>query len=170
MLSGLLLGLAALLTRRAVSAADEGPFTLVAAVGLWLLGAVVVMPVAAPAAPGLVGWMVRGWSGPALTLALTQARRTPRRSAGTAAAVMVGVSLVASLAVVGESAQAQVRREQGYIAGRTTRPPPRAGPGLTAQEVRTQRRFWPPPGRPAAQHGSNPLSRWATDATPGRPR
>ncbi|WP_326597163.1 ABC transporter permease [Streptomyces sp. NBC_01803] len=92
------------------SAADGVPY-LVLGVPLSLIGLIVV-------GPSLVGLVVRGLSavllrmfGPVGRLAERNALRNPRRTGATAAALMIGLALVAGLSVVGTSMVASATEE-----------------------------------------------------------
>nr|WP_203810448.1 FtsX-like permease family protein [Actinoplanes tereljensis] len=81
---------------------------LLGGVGAGFAGTVMLTPAAARPAAGLIGW-VFAWSVPG-RLARLNARRNPRRTAATAAALMVGVALLAGISTVFVSATTSVGR------------------------------------------------------------
>lgn len=68
---------------------------------------------AVSAAAGALGWPVARWCGFAGALGCQNAVRHPRRTAATAAAVVVGVALICGLAVIASSARASANGELG---------------------------------------------------------
>lgn len=93
-----------------------GGLSTAATVGLLALGAIGVFtgvallsPVFAGPLTRILGWPASRVSGVAGKLAQDNAGRNPRRTATTAAALMVGLALVTMALVVGESLKAQLR-------------------------------------------------------------
>ena len=84
--------------------AGAGGFTLPAlliGVGLIFLGVALLSPLLTRPLAGLIGWAV-GW-GVSGKLGVRNALRNPRRTAVTAAALMIGVTLVSAASVLGAS-------------------------------------------------------------------
>ena len=80
--------------------------TLGASLGGMLLlfvGAAMLVPVAVPVVAAVVGWPAARFGGVAGRLARDNAIRNPGRTAATAAALMIGIALVTSVAVLGRS-------------------------------------------------------------------
>jgi putative ABC transport system permease protein len=73
-----------------------------------LVGVVVFGPVVARAASGAIGAPVRRWRGVTGALARENARRSPRRTAGTASALMVGVAVVTLFTVFAASLKTSI--------------------------------------------------------------
>lgn len=75
-------------------------------------------PFLAPPVAGLVGGPLTAWRGVTGRLARDNARRNPRRTSATAAALIIGVTLVVTIAVFGSSLQATTahRLESAYRA------------------------------------------------------
>lgn len=98
---GVLAGLGAVVT--VVGAIGEG----LAATGLGALvtvaGVIVISPVAARTASAALGAPYARWRGPSGLLASRNAVRNPRRTAGTAATLMIGVAVVSLFTVVAAS-------------------------------------------------------------------
>ena len=77
--------------------------------GLAVVGALGVLgPFAVAPLSRVVGGLPARWGGVAGRLALKNARRSPRRTASTAAALMIGVGLMTMVAVLADSARASV--------------------------------------------------------------
>jgi putative ABC transport system permease protein len=72
--------------------------------GVALLGPLIARPISA-----VLGWPVRRLKGITGLLAEENAKRNPKRTAATAAALMIGVALVGLITVFGASARASVR-------------------------------------------------------------
>jgi putative ABC transport system permease protein len=72
------------------------------------LGVTILSPLAVGLVTGLVGWPLRKVSGVAGRMAQRNAARNPRRTATTAAALMVGLTLVTSALLVGASVKSAV--------------------------------------------------------------
>ena len=87
------------------------------------VGVTLISPLAAGPVARLLGWPLRRLSRTPAHLAQENASRNPERTATTAAALMIGLALVAMVLVVGESVKAQLRSTletsiQGeYLAG-----------------------------------------------------
>ncbi len=73
--------------------------------GVAALGPVIARPVA-----GVLGWPARALSGVTGGIARENAMRNPKRTASTAAALMIGVGLVACVAILASSLKASVAR------------------------------------------------------------
>jgi putative ABC transport system permease protein len=76
---------------------------------LTIVGVVAFGPVVARAASGIVGWPFARLRGITGALARNNAMRNPRRTSGTAAALMVGVAVVTLFTVFGASLRASLR-------------------------------------------------------------
>jgi putative ABC transport system permease protein len=72
------------------------------------LGVALLSPLAVGAVTSLFGWPMRKTSGVAGRLAQKNAARNPRRTATTAAALMIGLALVTTALVVGQSVKATI--------------------------------------------------------------
>ena len=72
------------------------------------LGVTLLSPLAVRGVTGLFGWPMRTIAGVAGRLAQKNAARNPRRTATTAAALMIGLALVSTALVVGESVKATI--------------------------------------------------------------
>jgi putative ABC transport system permease protein len=72
--------------------------------GVALLGPLIARPVSA-----VLGWPIKGMKGITGLLAEENAKRNPKRTSATAAALMIGVALVGLITVFGASARASVR-------------------------------------------------------------
>jgi putative ABC transport system permease protein len=72
--------------------------------GVALLGPLIARPISA-----VIGWPIRKVSGITGLLAEENAKRNPKRTSATAAALMIGVALVGLITVFGASARASVR-------------------------------------------------------------
>lgn len=93
-----------------LSGGQTGTLGLAAVGALAVLAAVVLAgPVVAGAATRLLGWPLR-WRGAAGDLAARNAARNPRRTAATAASLLVGISVVSLFAVFGASAAASIEQ------------------------------------------------------------
>ncbi|SEM62764.1 ABC transporter permease [Streptacidiphilus jiangxiensis] len=99
------------------SSASAGSGLLAIGVLLTLVGFVVVGPLLAGIVVRILGAVTLRWFGPVGRLAERNALRNPRRTGATAAALMIGLALVAGLSVVGDSmvasATAQMDRSVG---------------------------------------------------------
>ncbi|MGL4743372.1 MAG: ABC transporter permease [Dermatophilaceae bacterium] len=73
-----------------------------------IIGAALVSPVLGRPVLGGLGWLYRRMYGAVGRMAELNARRNPRRTAATASALMIGVSLVTMMAVLGDSAKASI--------------------------------------------------------------
>ncbi len=71
--------------------------------GVGILGPLIARPLSA-----VLGWPIRGMKGITGLLAEENAKRNPKRTSATAAALMIGVALVALITVFGASASASV--------------------------------------------------------------
>ena len=88
----------------------ESRVRLVAVGGLLVfLGVVGVARFLAGPVAGAIGWPWRRFGGVASRVAAANAVRNPRRTASTASALMVGLALVATTVVVGESVRTAIR-------------------------------------------------------------
>ncbi|RDG33253.1 ABC transporter permease [Streptomyces corynorhini] len=105
------LGAAALLMAARADKAGEGSLALGAGVVLTLLGFVVVGPMLAAGVVRVLGVVVLRMFGPVGRMAERNALRNPRRTGATGAALMIGLALVACLAVVGSSMVASATDE-----------------------------------------------------------
>jgi putative ABC transport system permease protein len=72
-------------------------------IGVAILGPLIARPISA-----VLGWPIRGMKGITGLLAEENAKRNPKRTSATAAALMIGVALVALITVFGASASASV--------------------------------------------------------------
>ena len=77
---------------------------------LTIVGIVIFGPVVARPASAVVGWPLARWQGVTGALARNNAMRNPRRTSGTAAALMVGVAVVTLFTVFGASLKASLRQ------------------------------------------------------------
>lgn len=77
------------------------------------VGVAVIGPLLARPAARLLGAPLARWRGVAGKLARQNAMRNPRRTASTAAALMIGVALVAFITIIAESTRASVREAIG---------------------------------------------------------
>lgn len=75
-------------------------------IGVFVLGPVIARP-----ASRLIGWPIDRWRGMAGTLARENAMRNPKRTSATAAALMIGVALVAFITVFAESTKASINSQ-----------------------------------------------------------
>ena len=130
-------------TAGAGSLALTGLGALLVVVGFVLLGPVVARPVA-----GVVGGPLtlrRGMSG---TLARRNAMRNPRRTAGTASALMVGVAVVTLFTVLAASVKQSiddtVSSSSPAICDADGLQRRRAHPGSSLRSVGSPRSTWPP--------------------------
>ncbi|MGL5929200.1 MAG: ABC transporter permease [Dermatophilaceae bacterium] len=84
--------------------------TYVLGVGIFgvIVGTALVSPVVGRPVLGGLGWLYRRTFGAVGRMAEQNARRNPRRTAATASALMIGVSLVTMMAVLGASAKASI--------------------------------------------------------------
>src|SRR5262249_24530092 len=73
-------------------------------IGVAILGPLIARPISA-----LLGWPIKGFKGITGLLAEENAKRNPKRTSATAAALIVGVALVGLIIVFGASARASVR-------------------------------------------------------------
>jgi putative ABC transport system permease protein len=73
-----------------------------------LLGVTVLSPLAVGGVTRLLGWPMRAVAGVAGRMAQVNAARNARRTATTAAALMIGLALVSTALVVGESVKAKI--------------------------------------------------------------
>ncbi|MGW1978851.1 ABC transporter permease [Streptomyces sp. NPDC001889] len=111
---GLLLtgaGGAALLGTAQAEKAADGSLLLGAGVLLTLLGFIVIGPLLAGVVVKVIGALVLRLFGPVGRMAERNALRNPRRTGATAAALMIGLALVACLSVVGSSMVASATDE-----------------------------------------------------------
>ncbi|RJK93184.1 ABC transporter permease [Vallicoccus soli] len=104
------LGAAALLGGLATDDGSTAAQLVGAGALLLVVGAIALSPVLSrPALRVLGGWYPRAF-GAVGRIATENARRNPRRTAATASALMIGLALVASMSVLGASANASVDR------------------------------------------------------------
>ena len=97
-------GIAAALYGWAIAA--DGAWVLGVGVAAVLVGALLIAPALIRPVVGVLGWpLARTWA-PIGVLAQRNVARTPRRSAATAGALMIGMALVAGCAVLAASVQA----------------------------------------------------------------
>ncbi|WP_275558782.1 ABC transporter permease [Streptomyces sp. 5-6(2022)] len=92
-----------------VSRGEEGRTTVFYPAALLLIGIIVMTPMLSGPAISLAGPLLRRFGVPG-TLAPRNARRNPRRTASTASALMIGLSLVTGLTVVAVSTTASLHR------------------------------------------------------------
>ncbi|HET7325716.1 MAG TPA: FtsX-like permease family protein [Nocardioidaceae bacterium] len=90
------------------SGVDEAVWFVGAGVLLVLLGVALTSPVIGRPVVALVGLFYRRAFGTVGRLAEQNAVRNPRRTAATASALMIGLALVSTMAIVGQSAKASV--------------------------------------------------------------
>ncbi|MBI0295310.1 ABC transporter permease [Streptomyces sp. PRKS01-29] len=93
----------------AASSGEEGRTIVLLPAALLLIGIIVVTPALSGPAVDLAGPLLRRFGVPG-TLAPRNARRNPRRTASTASALMIGLSLVTGLTVVAVSATTSLHR------------------------------------------------------------
>ncbi|GAA3371428.1 ABC transporter permease [Streptomyces antimycoticus] len=91
------------------SSGEQGRTTVLFPAVLLLIGIIVVTPALSGPAIALAGPLVRRFGVPG-TLAPRNARRNPRRTASTASALMIGLSMVTGLTVVAVSATTSLRQ------------------------------------------------------------
>ncbi|MEU2248722.1 FtsX-like permease family protein [Streptomyces sp. NPDC019224] len=111
---GLLLtgaGAAALFTAAGADKAGDGSLVLGAGIVLTLIGFVIVGPLLAGGVVRVISAVLLRMFGPVGRLAERNALRNPRRTGATAAALMIGLALVACLSVVGSSMVASATDE-----------------------------------------------------------
>ena len=84
--------------------ASVGLGAFVVFIGIAVLGPTIARPISA-----VLGWPIRGMKGITGLLAEENAKRNPKRTSATAAALMIGVALVGLIIVFGASARASVR-------------------------------------------------------------
>lgn len=96
-------GAAALVAAGAASAAGTGSLFLALGVLLTLIGFIVIGPLLAAVVVRVLGTLTLRPFGPIGRMAQRNALRNPRRTGATAAALMIGLALVAGLSVVGSS-------------------------------------------------------------------
>jgi putative ABC transport system permease protein len=99
------------------SGASSGSGLLALGVLLTLVGFVVVGPLLAGLVIRVLGGLTLRWFGPVGRLAERNALRNPRRTGATAAALMIGLALVAGLSVVGDSMVASATRQMDRSVG-----------------------------------------------------
>ena len=104
-------GAAALAASASSSDAGRGGLLLGAGVLLTLVGAVVIGPLLAGGVIRVLGVVLLRIFGSVGRMAERNALRNPRRTGATAAALMIGISLVAGMAVVGSSMVASANQE-----------------------------------------------------------
>ncbi|MFI2211793.1 ABC transporter permease [Streptomyces sp. NPDC020141] len=104
-------GAAALIATSQVDKAADGSLFLGLGVLLTLLGFIVIGPLLAQVVVRAIGALVLRMFGPVGRLAERNALRNPRRTGATAAALMIGLALVAALSVVGSSMVASATDE-----------------------------------------------------------
>jgi putative ABC transport system permease protein len=104
-------GAAALLVATRADKASEGSMFLGLGVVLSLIGFVVVGPLLAGGVVRVISALVLRMFGPVGRMAERNALRNPRRTGATAAALMIGLALVACLSVVGSSMVASATEE-----------------------------------------------------------
>lgn len=111
MVAGILLGAAGVAaTVMAVLGASD-PYLLLGAGAIGVLAGVVALsPSAVRPVSAMVGPPLKRWLGFTGRLARLNAERSPRRTAGSATALMVGLALVSMLAVVGGSVHTSMER------------------------------------------------------------
>ncbi|WP_037607113.1 ABC transporter permease [Streptacidiphilus rugosus] len=110
-------GGAALALAAGSSGASAGSGLLALGVVLSLVGFVVVGPLLAGLVIRVLGAVTLRWFGPVGRLAERNALRNPRRTGATAAALMIGLALVAGLSVVGDSMVASATRQMDRSVG-----------------------------------------------------
>lgn len=89
---------------------DSGRMAVGAGAGTALVGLFLLLPLLSRPVVALAGPLLRGTAGTAGRLAQQNAVRNPRRTAATAAALTIGLTLVSSLTVVGASVDDAVAR------------------------------------------------------------
>ncbi|MEO3976237.1 FtsX-like permease family protein [Streptomyces sp. CAU 1734] len=104
-------GAAALLATTGAEKASEGSMFLAAGVVLTLIGFIIVGPLLVAVVVRAISAVVLRMFGPVGRLAERNALRNPRRTGATAAALMIGLALVACLSVVGSSMVASATEE-----------------------------------------------------------
>ncbi|MDX3064639.1 MULTISPECIES: ABC transporter permease [Streptomyces] len=104
-------GAAALWATTQADKAGEGSLFLGLGVVLTLIGFIVIGPLLAGVVVRALGVVVLRFFGPVGRLAERNALRNPRRTGATAAALMIGLALVACLSVVGSSMVASATEE-----------------------------------------------------------
>ncbi len=82
------------------------------AVGL-LVGAIALGPAVVRTAANVVGWPLERWRGVTGALARENVRRSPRRAAGTANALLIGVGVVTLVTVAVASIEASIQQQVG---------------------------------------------------------
>lgn len=86
----------------------EPTYVLGAGAGAVLVGTALLSPVLGRPLLAVLGWVYRRGFGAVGLMAEQNARRNPRRTAATASALMIGVSLVTMMAVLGASTKASL--------------------------------------------------------------
>ncbi|RAG86121.1 hypothetical protein DN069_08030 [Streptacidiphilus pinicola] len=107
----------ALALAASASSASAGSGLLAIGVLLTLVGFVVVGPLLAGLVVRILGAVTLRWFGPVGRLAERNALRNPRRTGATAAALMIGLALVAGLSVVGDSMVASATTQMDRSVG-----------------------------------------------------
>jgi putative ABC transport system permease protein len=95
----------ALLSFGLLARSDDGILPVGAGAAVIFVGVAVLGPVIARPAGRLIGWPLPVLKGMVGTLARENAVRNPKRTSSTAAALMIGVSLVAFITILGSSAR-----------------------------------------------------------------
>lgn len=88
------------------AAGDQAPLVVGVAAALVFIGVAMLSPVLARPAAKVLTWPAERMHSVTGVLAQQNAMRNPRRTASTAAALMIGLALVSVIAIVGESAKA----------------------------------------------------------------
>lgn len=129
----LLMGLFAQQGNRLVNVAGGA---VVIFLGVGLLSPLVAKPLAR-----LLGWPFAHWAGQPGKLARENAMRSPRRTASTAAALMIGLALVSFVTIFAASLKASVTKvlDQAVVADYILSGPPNSGQGFSAEVVKRLR-------------------------------
>ena len=127
----LLTGLGALVLARgltktgeAAGAGEDSAGLVGLSAALVFVGVVLLSPVLGRPVAGVLGWPVARLAGPVGRLSRENARRNPRRTAATAAALMIGLALVAMVSVLAQSMKSSADRafDGGFAADYTLQP------------------------------------------------
>jgi putative ABC transport system permease protein len=117
--------------------ADQGNRVVNVASGaaVVLLGVGILSPLIARPLSGMLGWPFACWAGEPGRLARGNAMRSPRRTASTAAALMIGLALVSFVAIFAASIKASVTRivDQAVAADYILTGPTGSGQGFSPQ-------------------------------------
>jgi putative ABC transport system permease protein len=104
---------------------------------LVFLGVAILSPLIAKPLARLLGWPLARWAGEPGTLARENAKRNPRRTASTAAALMIGLGLVGFVTIFASSVKVSVAKvlDQTVAADYVLTGPSSSSPGFSPEVV-----------------------------------